>query len=146
MSANIRALAMPYCLDLQPCGRYALLNRKYKPVGFSSRSFVYYEEYPVLFNVRITPKRAAAISLRGDPDPRRIILYNDGCIPTANSEAWLFYQAKLAILARLHHYSDDEYHEQDKAKRIRLANLRDAKRFTEPKGVAVSLPPNLSPR
>ena len=35
-------------LQKQPDGRYAVLNREYKPVGFCTRKYVTYEEYPVL--------------------------------------------------------------------------------------------------
>lgn len=129
MLSSVRALCLPYCLEMQTCGRYAVVNRNYKPLGFSSGEFVHYGEYPVLLNIRITQRTACKLSANECCDPRRIYLYDDSCIPTANSKTWLKYQARLLHLAKLDHYSDDEHHERAKAEKVRAGNLNEIQRF-----------------
>ncbi len=129
MLSSVRALCLPYCLDLQPCGRYAVVNRNYKPLGFSCGGYVHYGEFPVLLNIRVTQRTASKLSVAECCDPRRIYLYDDGCIPTANSKTWLRYQARLLHLAKLRHYSDDEHHERAEAEIVRAGNLKEVKRF-----------------
>jgi hypothetical protein len=76
---------LPYCLEKQSDGSYAVLNREYKPVGFNTREWIRYEEYPVTINLKITPTIAAKLSSRGDPNIDRIYLYDDGCVPFCKS-------------------------------------------------------------
>lgn len=104
MSTDLRQLVLPYCLDRQPDGRYAALNRKYKPIGFTTPSarHLEYAEYPVLMSIKgLTAAMAAKISWDGSQDLSRIYLYNDGCIPTDSAAHWATYAARLRLLAGL---------------------------------------------
>lgn len=118
---DIRSAALPYCLLLQECGRYALLNREYKPLGFVSRNFVNYSELPILLSVRITPSIAAKLSHNSNPKMTRIYLYRDNCIPTSSGSAWKSYCEKLELLSKL------EISERGKGIRpVPKLNLKDA--------------------
>ena len=83
-------------------GRYVVLNREYKPIGFRTREHVDYQAYPIAVRFKgLTKATARKLSYKGSEDLERIALYNDGCIPTksaANMEAYL---ARLALLAEL---------------------------------------------
>ncbi|WP_206742744.1 hypothetical protein, partial [Acidithiobacillus ferrooxidans] len=93
---------MPYCLRKQEDGRYVILNREYKPVGFFTNEYVKYEEHPVAVHLEgISPATAAKLSWNGSKDTNSIFLYNDGCIPTDGAENMKKYIAKLQILAIL---------------------------------------------
>jgi len=99
---EFRAIFLPYCLDRQEDGRYAVLNRNYKPLGFTTREFTTYSDYPVLVTIKgLSPEKIRAISANGDADPERIYLYNDGCVPTRSAEHMQAYQNRLALLAPL---------------------------------------------
>lgn len=99
---EFRGAYLPYCIDRQPDGRYVVLNRMYKPLGFRTRDWVDYENYPISIKLRgLGPAVAAKISARGDSSLDRIYLYHDGCIPTASPKDWEAYQKRLAILAKL---------------------------------------------
>lgn len=99
---DFRSVFLPYCLEKQPDGRYAVLNREYKPVGFYKKDFVRYAEHPVLVKLRgITKKKAALLSHDNDPDVGKIYLYDDGCVPTHSKANMKAYLAKLEILAKL---------------------------------------------
>lgn len=93
---------MPYCLDRQPDGRYAVLNRRYKPVGFVTSEWVDYAAHPVLVRVKgLDPATAARLSIDGRGDLDRIYLYNDATCPTASAANMRLYLDRLAILAGL---------------------------------------------
>lgn len=99
---DFRSVFMPYCLDQQEDGRYAILNREYKPVGFFTRDHVRYEDHPVLVTLKdLGPKKIEKLSCHADPNPKRIYLYNDGCVPTHDKKHMKSYMEKLAILASL---------------------------------------------
>jgi hypothetical protein len=99
---DFRSVFLPYCLKRQPDGRYAVLNREYKPVGFYTKTWVDYEKHPVLVKFKgITKIKAAKLSYKGDGSLDEIYLYNDGCIPTRNAENMNAYLLKLEILANL---------------------------------------------
>jgi hypothetical protein len=49
---DFRAVFLPYCLQKQSDGRYAILNRRYKPVGLTLKEFVKYEDYPVCVELK----------------------------------------------------------------------------------------------
>ena len=99
---DFRSVFFPYCLKKQPDGRYAVLNREYKPVGFFTRAHVAYEEFPVLVTIKgLTKAKAAKLSWSASEDTDEIFLYNDGCVPTHSKEHMRTYLAKLEILAGL---------------------------------------------
>lgn len=101
MSTSVLSLFMPYCLKKQPCGRYALLNRQYKPVGFVTDRFVRYEQFPVLADLRIDQKTAARLSWDNSASTDEIFLYNDGCNPNNSDEDMNAYLGKLKVLAKI---------------------------------------------
>src|SRR5260221_5404308 len=62
-TSSFRAVFLPYCLQRQADGRYAVLNRQYEPVGFFTSDHVAYEAYPILVKIKgLTARKAAAIS------------------------------------------------------------------------------------
>ena len=99
---DFRSVFMPFCIAKQPDGRYAVLNRKYKPVGFYTHDKIDYASYPVLVKFkRLTTTQAKKISFKGDPDTSRIFLYDDNCVPTHSAVHMKAYLARLALAARL---------------------------------------------
>lgn len=79
---NFRQVCLPYCLDRQPDGSYVVLNREYKPLGFTEKRLVKYEEYPIQIRLQgLTRELATRISHNGNPDLQRIYLYDDDCAP-----------------------------------------------------------------
>lgn len=102
MSDELRMVFLPYCLDRQDDGRYAVLNRRYKPVGLTLKSHVNYRDYPCLVTLKgLDAAAAAKLSVRGDAALNRIYLYDDGCIPTSSAAHWDSYAAKMALLAKM---------------------------------------------
>jgi hypothetical protein len=100
--SDFRSVFLPYCLDRQPDGRYVVLNRKYKPVGFLTKDHIEYSDYPVCVKFKgLGEVTAAKISFNGDSNMDRIYLYNDGCIPTNSSQYMADYLRRLEILAKL---------------------------------------------
>ena len=99
---DFRSVFFPYCLKKQEDGRYAVLNREYKPVGFFTREYITYANYPVLVKLKgLTAKKAAKLSWKGDEQTDEIFLYNDGCVPTHSKANMHAYLAKLELLAKL---------------------------------------------
>lgn len=100
-TSDFRQLFLVYCLDRQPDGTYAALNRRYKPVGFASTEWVDYEAFPVRFKFKraLSERQIVALSCKGDASAQRIYLYNDGCIPTASDADWRAYSDRLQRLA-----------------------------------------------
>ena len=93
---EMREVFFPYCLKRQSDGRYALLNRRYKPVGFFTGGWVKHDGHPILVNMRITPKMAASVSWEKSPKTDAIFFYNDGCIPTRSTEAMAAYLDRIS--------------------------------------------------
>jgi len=78
---DFRSVFLPYCIRKQPDGRYAVLNRAYKPVGFFTRDIVMYEDHPVLVTIKgLTKAKAAKVSYAGSDNVDEIFLYNDWCV------------------------------------------------------------------
>ena len=99
---DFRSVFFPYCLDKQPDGRYVVLNREYKPIGFKTREHIKYENYPIDVELKgIGSATAAKLSYKGDSNTDRIYLYNDDCVPTENAEHMKNYLERLKSLARL---------------------------------------------
>ena len=91
----------PYCLRKQADGRYAVLNREYKPVGFIPHGFVRYGDFPVCVEIRgIGPATAKKLSYKGCEDTDEIFLYNDACNPIQEKEHMTAYLKKLELLAK----------------------------------------------
>jgi hypothetical protein len=124
---DIRAIVLPYCLKLQACGRYALLNRAYKPLGFYTREYINYGDFPVLITMRMTPQKAAKISYAKDTNIREVFLYNDGCAPTSSPENWQAYTERLLSLSLIRILGAEQDIDSIKSRVIRTRNLRDAK-------------------
>ena len=103
MSLNdFRSIFLPYYLLRQEDGRYVVLNRESKPVGFATREFVTYEDYPVAVRLKGFGRgKARRLSVHQSEDLDRIYLYDDGCVPTQSKAAMDSYLEKLRILARL---------------------------------------------
>lgn len=99
---DFREVFLPYCLDKQPDGRYVVLNREYKPIGFKTKEHIEYENYPVCIELKgIDSAIAAKISYKGDSNTDRIYLYDDACIPTESDEHMKNYLERIKILAKL---------------------------------------------
>lgn len=99
---DFRSVHLPYCLQRLEDGSHVVLNRAYKPLGYRTRAHIRYEDLPIAAHIRgLTPKVAAALSWNGSEDLDRIMLYNDGCIPTDSAEHMRAYLQKIEILARL---------------------------------------------
>jgi hypothetical protein len=99
---DFRSVHLPYCLTRQSDGRYVVLNREYKPLGFQTEEFVKYEDYPIAVKIKgLTPLKASKLSCKGSSDIDNIFLYNDGCIPTRSPAFMKTYLDRLAILAKL---------------------------------------------
>lgn len=98
---DVRAVYMPYCLKKQDDGAYAILNREYKPVGFNTRDFVKYEDYPVTAKLKgIGPATARRLSCHDKADTDVIYLYDDATAPVNSSANMDAYLEKLRILAK----------------------------------------------
>ena len=99
---DFRSVYLPYCLQKLEDGRYVVLNRAYKPLGFLSQEHVVYEEFPIAAEIKgIGPAVAAKLSWKGDTDVDRIYLYNDGTNPVSSEANMDAYLDKLRILAKL---------------------------------------------
>lgn len=86
----------------QPDGRYVVLNREYKPVGFKTREHIEYQDYPISVELKaIGSATVAKLSYNSDSNTDRIYLYNDGCVPTESPEYMKNYLKRLEILAKL---------------------------------------------
>jgi hypothetical protein len=102
MSREFSLIFLPYCLQLQPDGRYAVLNRDYQPVGFMTGERLNYEDYPILVEIKgLTPKVAAKLSHNGKPDLDDIYFYDDLSNPKLNAVNLKKYLDRLSILAKL---------------------------------------------
>jgi hypothetical protein len=102
MFDTFTAVCLPYCLQRQADGRYAVLNREYKPVGFNTQEWVEYENYPVCMAIKgLGPAMAKKLSCKGSDDTDCIQLYNDGCNPCAGGEEMRAYSKRLALLTKL---------------------------------------------
>jgi hypothetical protein len=99
---DFRAIFLPYCLQKQPDGTYAVLNREYKPVGFKTRDVIKYSDYPVCVKIKgLTPAKAVKLSNNGSKDLDTIFLYNDVTNPIGSKKNMDAYLAKIALLAKL---------------------------------------------
>lgn len=99
---DFRTVFLPYCLKKQSDGRYAVLNREYKPVGFFTKNWIEYATLPVLVKFKgLTSVVAAKVSHKGDPDVETIYLYDDYCAPVRSGRHMDAYLSRLETLAGL---------------------------------------------
>ena len=99
---DFRSVFMPYCIKKQPNGKYAVLNREYKPVGFYTRDHIEYSNFPVEVNLKgLTKIKAKKLSWEESENIDEIFFYNDGCVPTHSAQHMKAYLKKLEILAKL---------------------------------------------
>ncbi|WP_076458946.1 hypothetical protein [Sphaerotilus natans] len=101
--SEFRHVFLPYCLERQADGRWAVLNRKYKPVGMHTSAYVKYEDpYLIRFKSPLTSATLQALCAPGSEwSETKVWLYNDGCIPTDSAAHWTAYQKRLERLANL---------------------------------------------
>ena len=97
---DVRSVHLPYYVQRQKDGRYAILNRERMPLGSRSRRSDLFEA--VLVGIKgLTPKRACEISVHGKDDINDIYLYDDACFPTLNAQSLKDYMKRLSVLAKL---------------------------------------------
>lgn len=93
---------MPYCIQQEEEGKYVVVNRDYKPLGFNTEKGVSYEKYPIIHRLKdLKPEIAAQISHKNDPSLTSIYLYGDGSVPTESKENWDNYMKRLELLMQL---------------------------------------------
>lgn len=98
---DFRAVYFPYCIEKQDDGTYVVLNREYKPVGFNTRDWINYSDYPVGVRLRLTPKRIDELSVDDNDDGSNVYLYDDSTNPIRSKKNMDAYLEKLRILAKL---------------------------------------------
>lgn len=98
---ELRQRAFPYCVQRLDDGRYILLNRRYKPLGWPGGEHVDYDAHPSAAKIRITAATARKLSYESSPAIDRIYLYNDGCVPTRSAANMRAYLERLAVLMKL---------------------------------------------
>lgn len=96
---EFRYLFLPYCLVRQEDGRYAVLNRRHEPLGYSTFDQVGHDKHAI--SIRITPAVAAKLSWKGDRDIERIYLYSGDAGIRSSEQSMAAYTKRLAILALL---------------------------------------------
>lgn len=99
---DFRSVHLPYCLIKQADGKYVVLNREYKPIGFKTGDWVDYDKYPVAVKIKgLTAKVVAKVSCKKGANLEKIYLYDDGCIPTKSAKNMQAYLERLEVLAKL---------------------------------------------
>lgn len=102
MTSSIRWTHFPYCIQRQSNGKYVILNRDYKPLGFDTKKHLDYLAYPIDVKFkRFTKMTAAKLSCKGSEDLEAVLLYDDGCVPTKSVKNMKAYLKRLEILAKL---------------------------------------------
>ncbi len=97
---DFRSVFLPYCLRRQEDGRWIVLNREYKPVGFRTSDHVRYEDYPIAVDLKGLTK-AKLRKLGAGDDMEVVFLYTDASVPTRSAHAMKEYLEKLRVLAGL---------------------------------------------
>jgi len=104
--SNVRVNHFPYCLQKinDDIGGWIILNRRYKPLGVSHKTWAVYEDVPKELRIASLSveeqERLSYQQIEGDT----IYLYNDGCVP---EECWPEYRQKLEILSTLECFNKD---------------------------------------
>jgi hypothetical protein len=100
-SGDFLAVFLPYCIQKQLDGTYAVLNRDYKPLGFKTLDRINYADYPICVKIKgLTPVRARKLFVYEGKDPVTFYLYNDATVPIHSKKNMEAYLAKLAVLAK----------------------------------------------
>lgn len=100
MSHEFRSIYLPYCLQKQEDGRFIVLNRNYKPIGFNSLDHFDYNAYPISGKIKeLNASAIKKLAWNGILDKGFIFLYNDALIPTRSKENMDQYLERLKILA-----------------------------------------------
>jgi hypothetical protein len=88
----------PYCLQRRDDGKYVLLNRFYKPVGYIEEDgSAEYETWPIAFELEISPEQVAAMSHNGEANTMRIYFYAGSCAPWVSAKYRKAYFRRLAM-------------------------------------------------
>lgn len=99
---EMRHTHFPYCLEKMDDGRYVLLNRKYKPIGFMVGEHVTYEDHPVGMRLPgLTAAVASQLDVKGRDGLDKIWLYDQGSVPTASPANLDAYFKRLGLLMTL---------------------------------------------
>jgi len=99
---DFRHVYLPFCLQRLADGRYVVLNKDYKPLGFQTREKVEYEVYPIAATfLRLDSRTAAKLSFNGSQELEAIYLYDSNCVPTDSNQNMEKYLVRLEILAKL---------------------------------------------
>ena len=97
---TLRRTHFPYCLKKQDNGKYIILNRLYKPLGFCTKDYIVYEEYPIEFEtIRLTKSQIEKLTKNAVDE--FIFLYDDNCVPTHSVAKMNEYLEKLRVLAQV---------------------------------------------
>lgn len=93
---------LPYCLEKLPNGKWAALNREYKPVGFCTRERIEYNDHPIGMPLKgLTAALVGKAAVSGSLDEGRFYLYNDACVPTHDPASLAAYLERLSLLMHL---------------------------------------------
>ena len=102
MPDNYRKIFLPYAIMALEDGAFLPVNRKYKPLGISSRTMVDYESHPTKVKIKgLTPAKAKKIGLKTNGDGGNYYLYDDRTNPERSIENWNRYQAILSKLMKM---------------------------------------------
>lgn len=103
---DVRLWFLPYCVRREPCGRYAILNRKYLPVGTvapngpgalpGTIAAGHLVSLPGL-----TSDLAATISFNGSLNTEAIYLYESGNEAVLAGEEFNRFTQRLRVLSKL---------------------------------------------
>jgi hypothetical protein len=89
--------SLTYCAHRRGDGKYILLDRDYKPMGWKGDGWADYDAWPSAFSVKITPEMAAKLSHDRSADLEWIWFYNDGCPPWGHPDHRTDYQMRLEM-------------------------------------------------
>lgn len=98
---KFRRLFLPYCLQRLSDGRYIVLNRRYKPLGWQTNEMVDYDSHPSAARIKITAPIAKKLSWKGSDDIESIYLYSGDGSPFADATESRAYAGRLAILGEI---------------------------------------------
>ena len=103
---SFRSIFFTYCLEVQADGSFVALNRNYKPVGFATKKYIEYQDFPVSFKFKdLTKTTIQKLNSRDEPfeikPGEKLYLYTDACSPLKSTAYMQAYLEKMSILMRL---------------------------------------------